>query len=80
MTAAGKSWIARRYAWGSSEPAAVRAVVPSYIIFAELGWVNTFLPLIVPSFVGSAYFIFLRLPTEMEETAHIDGANAWQIL
>jgi multiple sugar transport system permease protein len=86
MTAAGKGWIARRYAWVLSEPAAVRAVVPSYIIFAKLGWVNTFLPLIVPSFFGSAYFIFLvrqfflGIPTEVEEAARIDGANTWQVL
>jgi hypothetical protein len=34
-------------------------MVPLFIIFKQLGWINTFLPLVVPAFFGSPYFIFL---------------------
>jgi ABC-type glycerol-3-phosphate transport system permease component len=61
-------------------------MVPLYIIFARLGWVNTFLPLIVPTFFGNALYIFLlrqfflQLPPELEDAAQIDGANLLQVL
>jgi multiple sugar transport system permease protein len=61
-------------------------MVPLYILFARLGWVNTFLPLIVPTFFGNALYIFLlrqfflQLPPELEDAAQIDGANLPQIL
>ncbi|SDM28976.1 carbohydrate ABC transporter permease [Sediminibacillus halophilus] len=60
-------------------------LVPQYIIFAKIGWVNTYLPLIVPSFLGSAFFIFLirqfmrTIPKDMVEAAKMDGANHFQI-
>ena len=65
-------------------PGAV-TLVPTYLMFNALGWVNTFLPLIVPSFFGNAFFIFLlrqfymSLPRELEEAATIDGANVYRI-
>ena len=65
-------------------PGAV-TLVPTYLLFNALGWVNTLLPLIVPSFFGSAFFIFmlrqfyLTVPRELEEAAIIDGANPYQI-
>jgi ABC-type glycerol-3-phosphate transport system permease component len=49
-----------------------------------VGWINTFLPLVVPSFFGSAYYVFLlrqfmmTLPEGLEEAAKIDGANTFQ--
>lgn len=58
-------------------------MVPLFIIFRQLGWVNSFLPLVVPSFFGSAYFIFMlrqflrSIPQELSEAARIDGANEW---
>ena len=61
-------------------------MVPLYIIFSRLGWVNTFLPLIVPPFLGNAFYIFLlrqafkQIPPELEDAALIDGANFFQIL
>lgn len=61
-------------------------MVPLYMIFASLGWVNSFLPLIVPTFLGNAFYIFLlrqsfkQIPTELEDAAHIDGANFFQVL
>lgn len=61
-------------------------LIPSYIIFAKLGWVNTYLPFIVPSFIGgSAFFIFLMvqfmrgIPHELDESAKIDGCNSFGI-
>ncbi|TRZ37064.1 carbohydrate ABC transporter permease [Niallia circulans] len=60
-------------------------MIPVYMIFSKLGWVNTFLPLIVPSFFGSAYFIFLlrqffkTIPKELEESAYLDGCGAFGI-
>jgi len=61
-------------------------MIPIYIGFNRLGWVNSFLPLIVPAFFGSPFYIFLlrqyfmTLPPELEDAARIDGANTFQIL
>ncbi len=61
-------------------------LVPLFIIFKQLGWLNTFLPLVVPHFFGNAFFIFLLrqffmgIPTELSDAAKIDGANEFQIL
>lgn len=61
-------------------------MVPIYVEFNALGWVNTFLPLIVPSFFGVPFYIFLLrqfflgIPTELEDAARIDGANTAQII
>lgn len=60
-------------------------MIPSYMLFNWFGWINTLLPLTVPAFFGSAYYIFLLrqflmgAPKELEEAAKIDGANAFQI-
>lgn len=65
-------------------PSAV-TLVPTYLLFNKLGWINTFLPLVVPSFFGNAFFIFLlrqfylTIPRELEEAATIDGANSYRI-
>jgi multiple sugar transport system permease protein len=60
-------------------------VVPQYILFLELGWLNTFLPLIVPHFLGAgAFFIFLMvqfmrgIPRDLDDAAKIDGAGPVQ--
>jgi len=61
-------------------------MVPLYILFRALGWINTFLPLTVPAFFGSPLYIFLlrqfflTLPTDLEDAARIDGANTAQII
>jgi multiple sugar transport system permease protein len=61
-------------------------MVPLFALFNRLGWIDTFLPLIVPAFFGNAFYIFLlrqfflTLPPELEDAARIDGANTLQIL
>jgi ABC-type glycerol-3-phosphate transport system permease component len=61
-------------------------MIPQYIIFSELDWVNSFKPLIVPTFFGNAFFIFLlrqfflQIPPDLEDAAHMDGANLLQII
>lgn len=61
-------------------------MIPIYIGFKMLGWVNSFRPLIVPAFFGSPFYIFLlrqfflTLPPELEDAARVDGANTVQIL
>jgi multiple sugar transport system permease protein len=60
-------------------------MVPLYIGYNAIGWVNTFYPLIVPSFFGNAFYIFLlrqfflTIPEELIDAARIDGANEFQI-
>ncbi len=57
-------------------------VVPQYIIFNELGWINSFLPLTVPEWGGRAFFIFLimqfiaGIPKELDEASLIDGCGS----
>src|SRR5215204_1512124 len=69
----------------------VVTLIPQYILFAELGWVNTFRPLVVPSWLASdAFFVFLlrqffrTIRMELSEAAKIDGASElriwWQIV
>jgi multiple sugar transport system permease protein len=61
-------------------------LIPQYVLFLKLGWVNTYLPLIVPRFLaGDAFFIFLmvqffrQLPRELDEAAMIDGCSSFKI-
>jgi multiple sugar transport system permease protein len=60
-------------------------MVPQYILFSKLGWVNTYLPLIVPAFLGSAFNIFLirqfmmTIPNDIIEAAIMDGSSHFRI-
>lgn len=61
-------------------------MVPLYVLFQRLGWINTILPLVAPAFLGSPFYIFLMrqffltIPRDYEDAAVIDGANLLQIL
>lgn len=60
-------------------------MVPQFIIFFRLGWINTFLPLILPQWGGQAFFIFMMvqffrgIPMELDQSAMIDGCNKFVI-
>ena len=60
-------------------------LIPLYMLFAKLGWIDTYLPLIVPSLFGTPFYIFLlrqfflTLPCEYDEAALIDGASRFRI-
>ncbi len=61
-------------------------IIPQYILFLHLGWLNTYLPLVVPRFLAvDGFFVFLMvqfirgLPRELDEAAIIDGCGHWQI-
>lgn len=59
-------------------------LIPQYIIFSKLGWLNTFLPLLVPRIGGGAFFIFMiiqfirGIPIDLDEAAMIDGAGQFE--
>jgi multiple sugar transport system permease protein len=60
-------------------------MIPQFILFKDLGWVNTYLPLIVPNFFSNAFNVFLvrqfvsRLPSELDEAAMVDGLGFFGI-
>jgi len=61
-------------------------IVPQYVLFKGLGWLNTFLPLTVPRFLATdAFFVFLlvqfirTIPTELDDSARIDGCGRFQL-
>ncbi len=65
-------------------PGAV-TLVPTYIAFNKLGWINSIRPLVVPAFFGAPFYIFmlrqfyLSIPKELEESGRIDGASSFRI-
>lgn len=60
-------------------------MIPQFLMFVKIGWYGTYLPLILPSFGGAAFYIFLirqymrTIPRELDEAARVDGLNTWQI-
>ena len=60
-------------------------LIPQFVLFQKLGWVGTFLPLVVPPLFGSAFAVFLlrqfyaAIPEDISDSARIDGASEWQI-
>ncbi len=62
-------------------------IVPRYILFKNLGWLDSYLPFYLPALcAGQSFFIFMLvqflrgLPKELDESAYIDGCNTFQIL
>lgn len=60
-------------------------MIPLYSMYVKIGWVNTYLPLVVPDFFGKAFFIFLMrqfflsIPEDILEAGRIDGASEFRI-
>ena len=61
-------------------------LIPQYVMFLKLGWVDTYLPLVVPRFLAAdGFFVFLmvqffrQLPRELDEAAMIDGCSPFKI-
>jgi multiple sugar transport system permease protein len=56
-------------------------IIPQYIIFSEIGWINTFYPLLLPRIGGQAFFIFMimqfirGIPRDLDEAAEMDGCG-----
>jgi multiple sugar transport system permease protein len=61
-------------------------IIPQYILFGKLGWLNSFLPMIVPAFFAYPYNVFLfrqyyrTIPMSISESAFLDGCSHFQIL
>ena len=61
-------------------------MIPLYVIFNKIGWVNTLRPLIIPAFLGNPFFIFLLrqffsgIPKDLSDSARIDGCTELRIL
>ncbi len=65
---------------------AIVTMIPTYLLFKELRWINTLLPLTVPAFFGGGAFnifllrqFFMGIPKELDEAAKIEGAGHWVV-
>jgi multiple sugar transport system permease protein len=60
-------------------------LIPQFILYRQLDWVDTFLPLIVPNLFGGPFFtfllrqFFLSIPTDLDDAARIDGCSSWGV-
>ena len=60
-------------------------LIPQFVLFKELNWINTYLPLIVPDFFGGPWLtflvrqFFLTLPRDLDDAARIDGCSSWAV-
>ena len=60
-------------------------MIPRYLLFNEIGWIGTYLPILVPEFLGSASSVFMlmqfirNIPKSVDEAAIIDGCNEFQL-
>jgi len=64
----------------------VVTLVPMFVLYFKVHWIDTYLPLVVPSWFGNPFFIFMlrqfmrSLPMELDEAARLDGASSFRIL
>src|SRR2546423_11854130 len=60
-------------------------MIPVFVLFRWLGWIDTFWPLILPAWLASPFFVFMfrqffaQIPEELMEAARIDGASNWRV-
>ncbi len=60
-------------------------LIPRFVIFSELGWTNSYLPIVLPYWFGVPFFIFLfrqffsAIPQEYFDAAELDGASPWAL-
>jgi ABC-type glycerol-3-phosphate transport system permease component len=60
-------------------------LIPQFIIYRQLGWIDTFMPLIVPNLFGGPFFtfllrqFFLSISTDLDDAARIDGCSSWGV-
>ncbi len=60
-------------------------LIPQFLLFYNIGWYDTYLPLTIPTLAGNAFFVFLlrqymrTIPKDLDEAARIDGAGFWTI-
>lgn len=60
-------------------------MIPSYVLYTKLHWIDTWLPLILPAWLGGAYYIFLfrqfflSIPEELDEATYLDGGGRWRV-
>jgi ABC-type glycerol-3-phosphate transport system permease component len=60
-------------------------IIPTYIFFEKIGWLNTYLPILVPAFFATPFNTFLMrqffisIPVELEEAARVEGAGRWAV-
>ncbi|HSH77527.1 MAG TPA: carbohydrate ABC transporter permease [Herpetosiphonaceae bacterium] len=80
----GKRWMFRIMLATLMVPGFV-TLIPSFIMFKSFGWLDTYLPILVPAFFATPYntFLlrqfFLTIPPELEDAARIDGASTYRI-
>lgn len=60
-------------------------IIPQYLLFRQLGWLDSFWPMIIPSFFAQPYNVFLfrqffiTIPRSLDESAMLDGCSRWQV-
>jgi ABC-type glycerol-3-phosphate transport system permease component len=60
-------------------------LIPRFILFSKLGWIDSYLPLLVPTFFGNAFFVFLfrqffrSIPQDYLDAAEVEGASPWAL-
>lgn len=60
-------------------------LIPQFIVYKQLGWIDTFLPLIIPNFFGGPFFtfllrqFFLSIPTDLDDAARMDGCSSLRV-